>query len=73
MEGVVGFDGTSHLSAIQAKTLLMAGSADPSAVMVRKLVEKVRGAEYHEIDGAKHIANADEADAFTSALIQFLI
>jgi pimeloyl-ACP methyl ester carboxylesterase len=72
MEGVKGFDGSELLSRIEARSLFVAGSEDPAATHVRHLPNEVPGSTYAEIAGARHIANVDEADAFTAELLRFL-
>ncbi len=69
---VKGFDGSGLLSRIEARTLFVAGSEDPAAAQVRQLPNQVSGSGYAEIAGARHIANVDEADAFTAELLRFL-
>lgn len=72
LEGVGGFDASGRLSSIAAPTLLVGGSEDPSAAVIKKLAEALPNARYVEIAGAKHIANLDGADAFTRELLRFL-
>ncbi|NNM71978.1 alpha/beta fold hydrolase [Enterovirga aerilata] len=72
VEGVAGFDITGRLPAIAAETLFLGGGADPAAAQMRALSAAPPNARYDEVPGAKHLANVDEAKAFTQRLLRFL-
>lgn len=72
VEGVAGFDITGRLPAIAAETLFLGGGADPAATQMKALPAALPNARYDEIPGARHLANVDEAAAFTQRLLQFL-
>ncbi|WP_210359060.1 alpha/beta fold hydrolase [Sphingomonas beigongshangi] len=72
VEGVAGFDITERLPTIAAEMLLIGGGADPAAAQMRALSATLPNARYDEIPGAKHLANVDEADAFTQRLLGLL-
>lgn len=61
------------LDRIGAPTLVIAGSHDPSTppVQGREIVDGIPGARYLELDAA-HLSNWEQADAFTTAVIEFL-
>jgi 3-oxoadipate enol-lactonase len=64
-----------RLAAIEAPTLVVAGSDDPSTPKekVRPIAEAVRGARYVEIEGAAHIANVARPEAFDAAVLEHLL
>ena len=59
-----------RLPRIEAPTLVVAGSDDPStpAEKVRAIADAIPGARYVELDGAAHIANVARPEAFESAV-----
>jgi 3-oxoadipate enol-lactonase len=63
-----------RLAAIEAPTLVVAGSDDPSTPKekVRPIADAVPGARYVEIEGAAHIANVAQPDAFGAAVLEHL-
>jgi 3-oxoadipate enol-lactonase len=63
-----------RLAAIEAPTLVVAGSDDPSTPKekVRPIADAVQGARYVEIEGAAHIANVAQPDAFDAAVLEHL-
>jgi 3-oxoadipate enol-lactonase len=73
-EAIRDMDLRDRLASITAPTLVLAGSDDPStpAEKVRSVRELVPDARYNEIQGAAHIANVAQPDAFTAAVLQHL-
>src|SRR4051794_12075301 len=73
-EAIRDMDLRPRLAAIEAPTLVVAASDDPSTPKenVRPIAEAVRGARYVEIDGAAHIANVAQPDAFDAAVLEHL-
>jgi 3-oxoadipate enol-lactonase len=73
-EAIRDMDLRSRLAAIEAPTLVVAASDDPSTPKekVRPIAEAVKGAEYVEIEHAAHIANVAQPDAFDAAVLDFL-
>lgn len=73
-EGIVGFDVRGRLASIDKSTLVIAGTEDPISPpsVSHEIVAGIAGARLHEISGAAHISNVDSADAFNSALLEFL-
>lgn len=56
---------------IEAPTLVIAGAEDPSisAEEVELLVSRIPGARLVTIEGAAHLANVEQPEAFTAALL----
>jgi 3-oxoadipate enol-lactonase len=73
-EAIRDMDLRGRLAAIEAPTLVLAGSEDPSTPpeKVRAIAEAVRGASYVELAGAAHIANMARPDAFNYAVLEHL-
>jgi 3-oxoadipate enol-lactonase len=63
-----------RLASITAPTLVIAGSDDPStpAEKVQPVAEAIADARYVEIQGAAHIANVSNPDAFIDAVLEHL-
>lgn len=74
-EAIRDMDLRDRLASITAPTLVLAGSDDPStpAERVRSIKELVPGARYSEIEGAAHIANVAQPEAFDAAVLGFLV
>jgi len=73
-EGIAGFDVRDQLATLTMPTLFIAGSVDgvsPPALSHR-MAARVPGAQCVELDGAAHISNVDSAEAFNTALLDFL-
>jgi 3-oxoadipate enol-lactonase len=73
-EAIRDMDLRDRLASIEAPTLVVAGSRDPStpAEKVRAVAAAIGGARYVELDGAAHIANMARPDAFEDAVLQHL-
>jgi 3-oxoadipate enol-lactonase len=73
-EAIRDMDLRDRLARIEAPTLVVAGSQDPStpAEKVRAIAEAVRGARYVELEGAAHIANMARPAEFERALLDHL-
>jgi 3-oxoadipate enol-lactonase len=74
LAALAGFDRRSALGSIQVPTLALAGECDqtaPAAVM-KKMAEKIRGAEYVCIGGSGHLANLEHPTAFNEAVLEWL-
>jgi pimeloyl-ACP methyl ester carboxylesterase len=75
LHALMGFDRREALGRVTVPTLVLAGERDttaPPAVM-RKMAEKIPGAQYRELPGAGHLANLEQPDAFNAVLDVFLI
>ena len=69
------FDRREQLPKIAVPALLVAGSDDktaPAAIM-KKMQEKIPGAEYVLLEGCGHLGQMDQPDAFNAALEGFLV
>jgi 3-oxoadipate enol-lactonase len=73
-EAIRDMDLRDRLAAIEAATLVLAGAEDPSTPpeRVRLVAEAVRGARYVELEGAAHIANVGQPEAFDRTLLAYL-
>ena len=73
-EAIRDMDLRDRLGAIEAPTLVLAGSADPSTPpeRVREIAEEVARARYVELPGTAHIANVAHPDAFAGAVLEHL-
>ncbi len=67
-------DATDILDLIDAPTLVIAGSVDPSTPPQQGafLAETIADAGLHVIEGAAHLANVEHPDEFTAALLGHL-
>jgi 3-oxoadipate enol-lactonase len=73
-EAIAGLDLRDRLGRITAPTLVITGEHDPVAPPSsgEELAGAIAGARHVSIDGAAHIANAEQPDAFTRTLVEFL-
>jgi 3-oxoadipate enol-lactonase len=73
-EAIRDMDLRPRLGSIEAPTLVVAASADPSTPKekVKPIAAAVPNARYVEIEGAAHIANVAQPDAFDAAVLEFL-
>jgi 3-oxoadipate enol-lactonase len=73
-EAIRDMDLRPRLASIEAPTLVLAGSDDPStpAEKVRPLADAIRDARFVEIEGAAHIANVARPEAVTAAVLEHL-
>jgi 3-oxoadipate enol-lactonase len=73
-EAIRDMDLRGRLAAIAAPTLVLAGSDDPSTPKdkVRPIADAIDGAGFVVIDGAAHIANMAQTDAFNRAVLGHL-
>ena len=67
-------DLTGELGRIDAPTLVVTGSEDPTITPARgdELASAIPGARHATLEGAAHLANVDQANAFTAALLDHL-
>jgi pimeloyl-ACP methyl ester carboxylesterase len=71
---IVTFDGREALARLDLPVLLLAGEVDnnaPAGVM-RKMVDRIKGARIVEFPGLGHMANIEDALAFDAAVEAFL-
>ena len=71
---LVEFEGRDHLPFIAVPTLVLAGENDSNAPvsMMKKMAEKIPGAEFTVIPGAGHLAPMGHPDKFNHAVLDFL-
>jgi 3-oxoadipate enol-lactonase len=67
-------DITAQVGSITAPTLVLSGSDDPAVPPARgaELAAAIPGAEHLVIEGAAHIANVEQPEVFTAALLRHL-
>jgi 3-oxoadipate enol-lactonase len=73
-EAIRDMDLRDRLKAIQAPTLVVAGSDDPSTPPERvgELAAAIPGARYVELEGARHIANVARPAEFSQSVLDHL-
>jgi 3-oxoadipate enol-lactonase len=71
---LVGFDERANLSAIRVPVLCLAGAHDRNAPaeMMARMAGKIKGAAYHCLPTAGHLANLEAPAAFNAAALDFL-
>jgi 3-oxoadipate enol-lactonase len=74
-EAIRDMDLRDRLGAIEAPTLVIAGSDDPStpAERVREIAGAVAGARYVELPRTAHIANMGRPEDFSRAVLEHLV
>jgi pimeloyl-ACP methyl ester carboxylesterase len=74
LAAIVAFDRRSALADIRVPTLCLAGEHDRTAPpdMMRRMAERIPGAEYACVPAAGHVANVEQPAAFNGALVSFL-
>ena len=70
---LVEFEGRDHLPFIAVPTLVLAGENDSNAPvsMMKKMAQKIPGAEFTVIPGAGHLAPMGNPDEFNHAVLDF--
>lgn len=73
-EALAGYDVTDRLGGISAPTRVVAGAEDPVSPpeVARLLAERIPDADLVVLEGASHIANAEQPDAFDTAVAEHL-
>lgn len=73
-EALAGWDVRETLAAVRVPTLAIAGADDPSTppAELRAIADLISGARFEVIDGAAHIANIEQPDAFNRLIGEFL-
>jgi 3-oxoadipate enol-lactonase len=69
---LANFDLRPGLPTIKAPTLLIVGSKDAVLPGQKAINAAIPGSELVELDGAGHLSNLEQPEAFTGALQQFL-
>ncbi len=67
------FDRRALLAQIRVPTLVLAGSDDRTAppTVMKRMADKISGAEYHLLEGCGHLGPMDQPDAYNEALLGF--
>jgi 3-oxoadipate enol-lactonase len=71
-QAIMGLNTTARLKEIKLPVLAIAGEKDGAAPGTKYIGENVPGAKFVPIPDAAHIANVEQAEAFTRALRDFL-
>ncbi len=73
-EAVGAFDFHTQLSLVAVPTLVIVGADDPVTppAVVTALVSGIPGAHVRRIDGAAHLANVEQPQAFTASMLSHL-
>ncbi|MEU6714512.1 4-carboxymuconolactone decarboxylase [Nonomuraea sp. NPDC046802] len=73
-EALAGYDLRAELGAITVPTLVLAGRDDPATppVHARELADGIGGATLVEVPAAAHLANVDQPEKVTAALLAHL-
>ena len=73
-DALADVDLTDRLGSIEAATLVLTGSDDPvvPSASGAALAAAIPGARHVSLDGAAHIANVEQAESFTQALLDHL-
>ena len=74
MLALLGFDQRKALATIAVPTLVLSGSKDKNAPapMMAKMATYIPSSTYVELEGAGHLVNLEQPNAFDAALEQFL-
>ena len=73
-EAVGAWDARDRISAISAPALVVAGAEDPATPIehAELVASRIPGARLHVLEGAAHLANVEQAEAFTQAVLEHL-
>ncbi|MDX6563934.1 MAG: 3-oxoadipate enol-lactonase, partial [Gaiellales bacterium] len=73
-EALAAWDPGDELARIRAPTLVIAGSEDTAtpAEQGKALQRRIPGARLRVLEGAGHLANLEQPDAFTRLLVEHL-
>ncbi len=74
LQAIVGFNRLDALTRIDMPTLCLAGEHDRNAspAVMRRMCERIVGAQYLCLPGVGHLANMEQPAAFNAAVLQFL-
>jgi 3-oxoadipate enol-lactonase len=75
LAAIVAFDRRARLADLRLPLLCLAAEHDRTAppALMRKMAERVPGAEFVCVPGAGHIANVEQPAAFNAAVLSFLL
>jgi 3-oxoadipate enol-lactonase len=73
-EAVGAWDARERISAISAPVLVVAGAEDPATPTehAELVASRIPGARLHVLEGAAHLANVEQAEYFTQAVLEHL-
>lgn len=73
-EALAAWDARARISAIAAPVLVVAGAEDRAIPVghAELIASRVAGARLHVLEHAAHLANVEQAEAFTSAVLEHL-
>jgi 3-oxoadipate enol-lactonase len=74
LQAIVAFDRRDALPALRMPTLCLAGEDDRTAPpdVMQRMAARIPQAQYRCLNGAGHIANVEQPDAFNGAVVDFL-
>jgi len=74
LAAIADFERREALADLRLPVLCLAGSDDRNAppLVMRRMAERIAGAEYRLLDGVGHLAHMEAPDAVNAALIDFL-
>ena len=74
LRAIAGFDRRQALTAIAVPTLVLAAAHDRTAPpeLMQRMASRIRAAEFLCLEGAGHIANVEQPEAFNAAVVSFL-
>ena len=72
LEAINAMDLLPRIKAIEVRTLVLLGEQEPLRAECERIHEAVAGSEMHVIEGAGHVSNLEQPQAFTEALLRFL-
>lgn len=74
LQAIAGFNRLEELARIAVPTLCLAGEHDRNAspAVMRRMTERIAGAQYLCLPGVGHLANMELPGAFNAAVLQFL-
>lgn len=69
-DALAEWDGRADLARIVAPTLVVAGAQDPATPpeMMKQLADGIAGAQFHVVEPAAHLANAEQAGRITALI-----
>ena len=74
LQAIVDFDRLDDLARIAVPTLCLAGEHDRNASpsVMRRMAERIPGAQYLCLPAVGHLANMEQPEAFNNAVLQFM-
>jgi pimeloyl-ACP methyl ester carboxylesterase len=71
---IAGFDQRANLAGIRVPTLVLSGEHDKTAApsVMERMAARIPGAQYLQLPGVGHVANAERPADFNRAVLDFL-